>query len=70
MKGGIYDTLRPKTIMSGDIIDYKKHLCLHIGQYCQVNEGDARGDAPINIQNSKRKGAISLGTSGNLQGGF
>ena len=24
--------------MSGDILDYKKHLSLQIGKYCQVHE--------------------------------
>ena len=37
-KGGISDTLSPKTIMSGDILDYKKHLSLHIGQQCKVHD--------------------------------
>ena len=31
-KGIISDTLSPKIIMSGDILDYKKHLSLQIGQ--------------------------------------
>ena len=65
-KGRISDTLSPKTIMYDEIIDYKKHLSLQIGQYCQVHEEDA----PCNIQNPRTKGAISLGPSGNLQGGF
>jgi hypothetical protein len=33
MKGGVYDTLSPKTIMSGERLDYKKHLSLQLGQY-------------------------------------
>ena len=37
-KVGISDTLIPKTIMSGETLDYKKHLCLQIGQYCQVHK--------------------------------
>ena len=37
-KGAISDTLSPKTIMSGDIFNYKKHLSLQVGQYCQVHE--------------------------------
>ena len=52
--------------MSGEILDYKKHLSLQIGQYCQVHEEDA----PCNSQNPRTKGAISIGPSGNLQGGF
>ena len=65
-KGGISDTLSPKTIMSGEILNYKKHLSLQIGQYCQVH-GE---DSPRNSHNPRTKGAILLGLSGNLQGGF
>jgi hypothetical protein len=51
--------------MSGEVLDYNKHLRLQIGQYCQVHEGDS----PRNGQVARTKGAISLGPSGNLQGG-
>jgi hypothetical protein len=66
MKGGILDTLSLKTIMSGETLDYKKHLGPQIRQYCQVHEEDT----PRNSQLPKTKGAILLGPSGNLQGGF
>jgi hypothetical protein len=52
--------------MSGETLDYKKHLSLHIGQYCQVHEEDH----PRNSQLARTKGAISLGPSENLQSGF
>jgi hypothetical protein len=65
-KGGVSDTLSPKTIISGEKLDFKKHLSLQIGQYCQVHEEDT----PRNSQVARTKGAISLGPSGNLQGGF
>ena len=52
--------------MSGEILDYKKHLSPQIGQYCQVHEGYSHR----NIHNPRTKGAISLGPSENLQGGF
>jgi hypothetical protein len=65
-KGGVSDTLSPKTIMSGETLDFKKHLSLQIGQYCQVHEEDT----PQNSQVARTKGAISLGPSGNIQGGF
>jgi hypothetical protein len=65
-KGGVSDTLSPKTIMSGETLDFKKHLGLQIGQYFQVHEEDN----PRNRQVARTKGAISLGPSGNLQGGF
>jgi hypothetical protein len=66
-KGGVSDTLSPKTIMSGETRDYKKDLRLQIGQYCpQVYEEDT----PRNSQRPRTKGAIFLGPSGNLQGGY
>jgi hypothetical protein len=52
--------------MSGEPLDYKKNLTLQLGQYCQVHEEDN----PCNSQIDRTKGAISLGPSGNLQGGF
>jgi hypothetical protein len=65
-KGGVSDTLSPNTIMSGETLDYKKHMSLQIRKYCQVQEEDN----PRNSQIARTKGAISLGPSGNLQGGF
>jgi hypothetical protein len=52
--------------MSGETLDYKKHLNLQVGQQCQVHEEDT----PHNSQLTCTKGAIYLGPSGNLQGGF
>jgi hypothetical protein len=65
-KGGFSDTLSPKTIMSGETLDYTKHLSLQLGQYYQVHDEDN----PHNSQIARTKGAISLGPSGNLQGVF
>jgi hypothetical protein len=65
-KGGVSDTLSPKTILSGETLDFKKHLHLQIRQYCQVHEEDT----PRNSQRPRTKGAICLGPNGNLQGGF
>jgi hypothetical protein len=65
-KGGVSDTLSPKTIMSREMLDYKKHLSLQLGQYCQVHEEEN----PRNSQIARSKGAIYLGPRGNLQGGF
>jgi hypothetical protein len=64
-KGDVSDTLSPKTIMSVETLDFKKHLSLQIGQYCQVHEEDT----PRNSQVARTKGALSLGPSGNIQGG-
>jgi hypothetical protein len=52
--------------MSGETLDYKKHMSLQLGQYCQVHEEDN----PRNSQIAKTKRVISLGPSGNLQVGF
>ena len=65
-KGGMSETLSPKTIMSGEILDYKKHLRMPFGQYCQVHEEEH----PRNSQAARTRGAISLGPTGNLQGGY
>jgi hypothetical protein len=66
MKGGILDTISLKNIMSGETLDYKKHVHLQIRQYCQVHKEDTQR----NSQHPRTKGAISLGHSSNLQGGF
>ena len=63
-KGGISNALSPKTIMSGDTLDYKKYLCLQLGQYCQVH----KEDSPRNILATSTIGDIYLGPNGNLQG--
>jgi hypothetical protein len=65
-KGGVSDTLSPNTIMYGETLEYKKHLSLQLGQYCQVHEEDN----PRNSHIDRTKGAIYLGPSCNLQGGF
>ena len=65
-EGGISNALSPKTIMSGETLDYKKNLCLKIVQYFQVHEEDP----PHNIQTTSTRGAICIGPSVNLQCGF
>ena len=52
--------------MTGETLDYNKHLTLQFGQYCQVHEEEN----PTNSQVARTKGAISLRPSGNLQGGY
>jgi hypothetical protein len=65
-KGGISDSISPKTIMTGETLDYKKHLNLQLGAYYQVHEDDT----PRNSQAARSQGAICLAPSGNLQGGY
>ena len=64
VKGGKSDMIIPKTIMTGDSIHYKKHLGVHIRQYCQVKEEDTpcNGNKPLN------KGAICMGPIINMKG--
>jgi len=65
-KGGISDIYSPRTIMSGETLNFKKHLSLKVGQYCQIHEEDE----PRNSQLPRTQGAICLGPSENIQGGF
>jgi hypothetical protein len=51
--------------MSGEVLDCKKHLHLPFGQHCKVNEEET----PHNSVKTQTRGAISLGPSGDLQGG-
>jgi hypothetical protein len=62
----ISETLSPKTIILGETLNYKKHLSLQIGQYCQVCEEEN----PRKSQLARKKGAIYFGPSGNMQGGL
>ena len=64
-KGGASTHISPKTIMSCETLDYLKHLSLSFGQYCQVYEEETQR----NIHITRTKGEISLGPSGNSQGG-
>ena len=63
-KGGVSDQYSPKTIMSGERINYKQY-CLPFGTYCQVHEEDS----PRNSMAARTQGAISMGPSKNKQGG-
>ena len=64
VKGGVSDVYGPKAIMSGEVIEIKK-FSLPFGSYCQVHEEKL----PRNSLASRSIGAISLGPSGNTQGG-
>ena len=54
----------PTTIMTGDSINYKRRIGIHIGQYCQVN----KEDTPFNRNKPRNKGDIYIGPSINMQG--
>jgi hypothetical protein len=61
-KGGVSDTSSPNSIISVETLDFKKHLSLQIGQYCQVHEEENHRNSQI----ACTKGVISLGPSGNI----
>ena len=54
----------PKQIMLGEVVHYK-FCAMGFGQYCQIHEEDQ----PRNNLAARTQGAITLGTSGNAQGG-
>ena len=62
-KQGISLELSPHSILTGDSLDYKKHLTLYLGQYCQVHENEG----PRNIDKARTQGSICLGTCGIIQ---
>ena len=65
-RGGVSETMIPKEIMPGENLDYKKHLDMQFGQYCQVHQEEI----PRNDMSARTKGEIFLGPIGNLQGGY
>jgi hypothetical protein len=64
VKGGLSSRLSPKQIMSGEVVNYK-FCSMGFGRYCQIHEEDQ----PRNSLAARTQGAISLGPSGNSQGG-
>ena len=64
-KGGI-GSVSPQTLMTGMKLDYKKHCQFPFGSYVQVH----KEPTPTNSPAARTIGAITLGTTGNLQGGY
>ena len=64
-KGGI-PNVSPRTLMTGIKLYYSKHWRLPFGSYVQVNDEPS----PTNSPTAKTVGAITLGPTGNLQGGY
>jgi hypothetical protein len=67
-KTGVSETLSPKTIISGERLDWKRHLALSFGAYCQVHEQDELGHSDIN--NERTLDAICIGPSDNQHSGY
>ena len=65
-KGGVSTVYSPKTIMSGETLNYKRNLAVNIDQYRQVHEEGT----PRNVKSARAKSETCLGPSGNTPGGF
>ena len=64
-KGGVTN-VSPRTLMTGIKLDYNKHCCLPFGSYVQVQDDPSVTNSPT----AKTIGSITLGPTGNLQGGY
>jgi hypothetical protein len=60
---GVSDTLSPRYLLTGQHLDYRKHVRLEFGAYVQTHEDHTNNMAARTV------GAICLGPSGNEQGG-
>ena len=65
-KNRISKKFSPKTILSGESLDYKKHLQIQFGQYFQIHENHT----PRISEKERTLDEIPLGPSGNKQGGY
>lgn len=63
-KGGVSNQYSPKAILSGKLVHFK-YYTMPFGTYCQVHEEVT----PWNSMVTQTQGAITLGPSGNSQGG-
>lgn len=66
-KNSISDTLSPRAIVIGSQVDFKTHCRLPFEAYVQTRE---ENEPTNDISFSRTQCAISLGPSGNLQGGY
>ena len=64
-KGGISNAI-PRTLMTGIKLDYSKHCRLPFVSYVQVQDEPSPKNSPA----ARTVGAITLGPTGNLQGGY
>ena len=64
-KGG-NSNVSPRTLMTGMKLDYSKHCRFPLGSCVQVHDKPS----PTNSPTERTVGAIALGPTGNLQGGY
>ena len=65
-KGGVSTTIGPRSILTGQQLDYNRHHKTAFGSYAQVHEENQ----PMNSTQPHTIGAICMGPSGNIQGGY
>ena len=61
---GVSDALSPRTIVTGQIVDYNRHCRYEFGQYAQSHEQHDNSMAPQTI------GALAMRPTGNAQGNY
>ena len=61
---GVSPTISPRTIITGQVLDYHKHCRYEFGEYVQTHEEHD------NSLVSRTVGAIALRPTGNQQGGY
>ena len=61
---GVSPTINPRTIITGQVLDYHKHCRYEFGEYVQTHEEHD------NSLVSRTVGAIALRPTGNQQGGY
>jgi hypothetical protein len=61
-RDGVSTTMSPRCIMTGQEIDYNKHVCLEFGEYVQTHEEHD------NAMTNRTLGAICLGLTGSEHG--
>ena len=61
---GVSPTMSPRTIITGQLLDYHKHCRYEFGEYVQTHEEHD------NSLLSRTVGAIALRPTGNQQGGY
>ena len=63
-KGGISQTMSPRTLLTGLTLNYHRHCHLEFGEYVQSHEEHENSLNPHTI------GALALHPTGNVQGGY
>ena len=60
---GISTTISPRAIMTGETLNYKRHMAIPFEQYFQIHEEET----PCNSTRPRTRDAICMGTRGNKQ---